>query len=248
MQKITVPTAFNIELEFETADFLHRFLAWLIDLIIIVAYLIISSRLLDAYSSGHRRQFNNEPFLYNLSSLQLILFVPVLLYHLVCELLMNGQTPGKKLFQLRVISENGGRPALHQFLLRWLIRLIDFMFIIPICAAVSYFATRRNQRLGDLAAGTMVIKSKMESSLHQTVFFEVADTYQPKYANVLTLSDRDMNIIKKALDKHRQSNDSYGLVNRIADTIRTALQINEYGDDVIFLETILKDYNHLSNK
>ena len=248
MQKITVPTAFNIDLEFQTADFLQRFLAWLIDFIIIVAYFIVCFQLLARYELTQGREATGEAFLYNFSALKMILFTPTLLYHLVCELTLNGQSPGKKIFHLRVISETGGRPALYQFLLRWLVRSVDFGFSSGIAATISYMASKKNQRLGDLAAGTMVIRTKMESSLEQTVFFEVADTYQATYANALLLTDRDMNTIKSMLDRYQAGKASSELISRTADTIRSALNIQSFGDNIEFLETLLKDYNHLSDK
>lgn len=248
MQKITIPTAFNIDLEFETAELLQRFLAWLIDLVVIIAYLWIALDLISRYEAGAGRHSEGESFWYNLSALQMIAFTPCLLYHLVCELVMNGQTPGKKIMKLRVISENGGRPALYQFLLRWLVRFIDFTVTSGFGAVISYAATRKNQRMGDMAAGTLVIKLKMQSSLEDTIFFELGESYQPVYHNALMLSDRDMNTIKMMLDRYHSGKASLDMIIRTADTIRTALKISHQQDNIVFLETLLKDYNHLSNK
>jgi hypothetical protein len=104
---------------------------------------------------------------------------------------------------------------------------------------------KKTQRLGDLAAGTLVIKTRVQSSISNTVFFELEDSYQPRYTNVLRLSDRDMNIIKTILDTSRKQN-NYSLAERTSDKIRSALNISDYQDPVEFLETILKDYNYLS--
>ncbi len=184
------------------------------------------------------------PFLYNMSSVELLLYVPVLLYHLLNELLMNGQSIGKKIMGIRVISESGNRPSVYQFLLRWFLRPFDvFFFLMP--ALICMLASKKTQRLGDLAAGTLVIKTRVSSSISNTVFFELDESYQPRYTNVLRLSDRDMNIIKTILDtSRRQSN--YSLAERTSTKIRAALNISEHQDPVEFLETILKDYNYLS--
>ncbi|RXK86339.1 RDD family protein [Filimonas effusa] len=248
MQKITIPTAFNIDLEFETAEFLQRLVAWLIDFAIVMAYFIVSMHFLAEYEASNGRQSAGDGFWFNLSALQMILFTPCLVYHLVCELLMNGQTPGKKMLKLRVISENGGRPALYQFLLRWLVRFIDFISSFGFGALISYAVTNKNQRLGDLAAGTLVIKLKMQSNLDDTIFFELGESYQPVYANVLKLTDRDMNTIKNMLDRYHTGKTSLDMIIRTADTIRAALGIPNHQDNIIFLETLLKDYNHLSVK
>lgn len=248
MEKITIPTAFNIDLEFESADFLQRTLAWLIDIAIISAYLIVVYNILDYYE-GNEYYGNDLPLLYNISAWETIVFVPALVYHLVCELMMNGQTPGKKICRIKVISETGGRPSLYQFLLRWLTRFVDFTFTMTLGAAISYLTNKKNQRLGDMAAGTMVIKTKLLSSLTETIFTELSDTYQARYNRVLELSDRDMNTIKTILNGYYSGKaGSSSLIDRTADAIRSALEIKEWEENVQFLENILKDYNHLAGK
>ncbi len=243
MEKITVQTSLNIELEFETAPFHKRFLAYLADWFIMAAYYIIVSKILSTYNESAGS--NNLPLLYNLSGLQMLLFLPLLLYHIVCETLMNGQSVGKKMTGIRVISDTGGRPAIHQLLLRWLLRIVDFGFLLP--GLISYMVTRKNQRLGDLAAGTMVIDTKLSGDLNETVFFELAEDYKPKYTNVLRLSDRDMNLIKGVLDAAIKQNNTT-LLYRTTAKIREVLSITEQEDDVVFLENILKDYNYLSTR
>jgi uncharacterized RDD family membrane protein YckC len=243
MEKITVQTSLNIELEFESAPFHKRFFALIIDSIIITAYAYITSQIIDSINSESTGE--SLPFLYNLSALQMLFYLPALLYHLVCETLMNGQSPGKKICQIRVISDNGGRAAFHQLVLRWLLRSVDIAMVLP--GLISYMSTKRNQRLGDLAAGTMVIDTKLSSDLNETVFFELENDYKPKYTNVLRLSDRDMNLVKGVLDAVVKQNNT-ALLYRTTAKIREVLNIQEYEDDVTFLETILKDYNYLSNQ
>jgi len=243
MEKITVQTSLNIELEFESAPFHKRFFAMIIDWIIIGAYFYITSEIIDSFKTDSTSE--NLPLLYNLSGLQMIFYLPALLYHLLCESLMNGQSLGKKACQIRVISDNGGRAAFHQLVLRWLLRFVDITFVLP--GLISYMSTKKNQRLGDLAAGTMVIDTKLSSDLNETVFFELGDDYKPRYANVLRLSDRDMNLVKGVLDAAVKQNNT-ALLYRTTAKIREVLNIQEYEDDVTFLETILKDYNYLSNQ
>ncbi|RFM28963.1 RDD family protein [Deminuibacter soli] len=244
MDKITIPTSFNIELEFETAEFHKRLFAWLIDLAMMIAYWLVAYRLLAGVISnnGSEHAEMNNYALYTV-----LVATPPLLYHLVCEMVMNGQSIGKKLMGLKVISETGGRPAIHQLLLRWLLRLADFGFTFCTGGLLSSLLTRKHQRLGDMAAGTIVIKTKQPYHLGQTIFFEVADNYQLRYPAVMKLSDRDMNVIKTILDNCYKSG-NYAFAARTADKIRTVLSINEYTDDVEFLETLLKDYNYLAAK
>lgn len=247
MEKIKIPTSFNIELEFETPEFHKRLFAWLTDLFILYAYYIIVRYLIINISGNHSSPGNeNLPFLYNLSAIQLILFVPLFVYHFVCELTMNGQSIGKKILGLKVISENGGRPAFYQYLIRWLLRPCDFFFF-GLVGLLTVVNSKKNQRLGDLAAGTLVIKTKMETDINDTVFFELSDTYKPRFKEVMRLSDRDMNVIKGVLSNCKKYN-NFDVAARTSEKVRTLLNIQDYEEPVEFLETLLKDYNYYSNQ
>lgn len=247
MEKIKIPTSFNIELDFETPEFHKRLFAWLIDLAILFAYILIAGKFLDLISASHKPSDNDKPFEYNISALDILLYAPVLLYHLFFEIIMNGQSIGKKLMNIRVIGENGGRPALHQYLIRWLTRPFDFSFSFCIAGLLTVLLTKKNQRLGDLAAGTLVIKTKMQTDINDMVFFELDNAYKPKYSQVMRLSDRDMNTIKGVLNNLKLYN-NFDVAVRISEKLRTVLNITDYEEPVIFLETLLKDYNYFSNQ
>ncbi len=246
MEKIKIATSLNIELEFETPEIHKRLFAWLIDLLIIIAYYFIVMNLLAKIASAHKHAGNDMPFIYNLSAVYLLFFVPILLYHLIFEIIMNGQSIGKKLTGLKVIAETGGRPALHQYLIRWLLRPFDFYFF-GLIGLLTVVNTKKNQRLGDIAAGTLVIKTKMQTDINDTVFWELNENYKPKFKEVMRLSDRDMNIIKGVLNSSRKYN-NFEVAARTSDKVREVLSITEYHEPVEFLETILKDYNYYSNQ
>ncbi len=245
MEKIKIETSFNIELEFETPEFHKRLFAWLIDCIVLVAYYLIVSGFLNKAIAGHTTD-NDLPFLYNISAVYLLLFVPILLYHLVCELTMNGQSIGKKLMHIKVMSEDGARPSIYQYLIRWLTRPFDFFFF-GLVGLLTVVLSKKNQRLGDMAAGTLVIKTKIITDIDDTVFFELNDDYAPRYAAVMRLSDRDMNTIKGILNNNKHYN-NFDVAARISEKIRSVLNITDYEEPVVFLETLLKDYNYFSNK
>lgn len=85
-------------------------------------------------------------------------FAIVFLYHILFELLGSGRTPGKRLTHLRVVRENGASVDLPASAIRTLMRLIDFLPNVYLVGLFSIVVTRKNQRLGDLAAGTLVIR------------------------------------------------------------------------------------------
>lgn len=247
MEKIKIPTSFNIELDFETPEFHKRFFAWVIDAAIIFAYCIIIEKVLNGITESHTSTDGDLPFLYNFSALTLLLYLPVLVYHLVCEVMMNGQSIGKKALGIKVIGEDGGRAFLYQYLIRWLIRPVDFTLTLGLGALLSSVLSKKNQRLGDLAAGTLVIKTNIDTDINDTVFFELADEYKPRFPEVMRLSDRDMNTIKGVLNNTARYN-NFDVAARLSDKIRSVLNITEYLEPVLFLETLLKDYNYYSNR
>lgn len=245
MEKIKIPTSFNIELDFETPEFHKRLFAWVIDICILVAYYNIMMYVLRSLMPQNSN--NNLPLLYNMSALYFLFFLPILLYHLFFEIVMNGQSIGKKLMNIKVIGENGGRPALHQYLIRWLTRPFDLVFTLGLAGLLTTVMSKKNQRLGDMAAGTLVIKTKIETDIDDTVFLELEDAYKPRFPQVMRLSDRDMNTIKGVLNNSLRYR-SFDVAARLSDKIRNVLNITEYVEPVEFLEILLKDYNYYSNK
>lgn len=83
------------------------------------------------------------------------LFVPG--YYVFFEMRSSGQTPGKKRMKLRVLSHDGGPVTLGASLARNLLRLVDFLPSSYFVGAIAMFMSSRNQRLGDMAAGTIVV-------------------------------------------------------------------------------------------
>jgi uncharacterized RDD family membrane protein YckC len=79
-------------------------------------------------------------------------------YYVFFETLWNGQTPGKRLLRLRVVKYGGTPIDLPSAAIRGLIRVVD----LAIIGFLVVFFTPRNQRLGDLAAGTLVVKERSE--------------------------------------------------------------------------------------
>ena len=119
MPNIKIQTNFNIDLDFETAEFHRRLIAWGIDLFIQVFYVIIVSKLFLALRNGKSFDIDDA---YDSWAIGLLLILPFFLYHVISELTMNGQSIGKRLMRIRVVNENGGKASIGQYLIRWLIR------------------------------------------------------------------------------------------------------------------------------
>src|ERR1700761_2478342 len=114
MEIITVHTAQNIDIEYEIGGLGERILAKIIDYAIFIP-LILLAIALTAVLSGQALG------IYAIAVYALFIF-----YDLLCEVFFNGQSLGKRVMKIRVISLDGARPGFGQYLLRWLFRLIDF--------------------------------------------------------------------------------------------------------------------------
>jgi len=257
---IRIDTVFNIDLEFEIAAFHKRLFAYLLDLTLLVIYL-----------------YSMKYLLYNVFDMDLsenmgvdilLISLPMLLYSLLTELWMNGQTVGKKLMGIRVISLDGGEPTMGQYLLRWITKFFEwpfffgYVFLSPVSLLIYLFftgllgiavvititITAKNQRLGDLAAGTVVVNANTDLTVNDTVFMHVNNAdYQPMFPQVMRLTDNDINTIKTVLTQARKKN-HYDVSTRVEYKIKDVLQIQSKLSSVDFLEKLLEDYNYLATK
>ena len=258
---IQIGTAFNIDLEFEIAEFHKRLLAYMIDFTLMIIYLFSMKKLL--YTGF---DFNLEE---SMGLDILVISVPMLLYSLLTELLMNGQTVGKRLMSIRVISLEGGDPTLGQFILRWITKFFEwpflfgyifflsgqeiyqYIFITGFCGIVvviTIAVTGKSQRLGDILAGTVVVNTKTKLSIEDTVFMEVNKVdYKATFPEVMRLSDRDINTIKNVLTQaNKRAN--YEMCNRVAMKVKEVLKISTDMHSDQFLEKLLQDYNYLATR
>ncbi len=93
-------------------------------------------------------------------------FLIYLLYHPVLEIMMAGRTPGKRMAGVRIVTTEGTAPSAGALLVRNLFRFIDGLPLFYVVGLACTMLTARHQRVGDLAAGTLLVydeTSKVES-------------------------------------------------------------------------------------
>ncbi|RYY95528.1 MAG: RDD family protein [Chitinophagaceae bacterium] len=267
MSTIHIPTSFNISISFPAAAFHRRLGAWFIDTAVLIAYIYVMGEIYNGVVRGLDYGSTAREIWEGIGLFCIV--VPFFCYHPFCELVFKGQSIGKRLMRLRVINDRGGRPSVSQVLIRWIIRTTDYMILIllingalsgrnpqVLLQAGLAFAlltadiilvnvTARHQRLGDLLAHTLLIRTTQKAGIEETIFQHVVDTYTPVYPQVMQLSDRDINAIKNILDSARRHHD-YNLAERAADKIKAHLHIDTHMSPYDFLEILLKDYNYLT--
>ncbi len=236
MQTIQVRTTQNVFIHYPLASVGDRILAYLLDQLILVVFVIAVGLLL----------FYGEIESYWVW----ILFIglPVLLYALLFEIFMDGQTPGKRVLNIKVIRLNGTPASIGDYVLRWIFALIDLKFLSGAIAVILIAAGGKGQRLGDMVAGTSVIKQVEQKEITAQEVFVVANTeYQPVFAQAIQLNENDIDLIQRALEVNRDIGNSQPML-AITEKLRTQLGIQTDMPPVKLLYTLIKDFNHLTSR
>jgi uncharacterized RDD family membrane protein YckC len=236
MLLVKLDTGFNIEVEFPTAPFHRRLFAWLSDFFILLSYLYGTFKLFQILIG--------DVWYAEYEWLYVLYLIPYFLYHLLLEILFNGQSIGKKMMGIKVITMEGGQPSTSQYVIRWMFRIIDIaFFFLP--GFFSVILSPRSQRIGDIIAGTIVIDTRANTTWQDTIFTEIETNYKPKYPQVMQLTDKDINTVKSIISAVKKRND-YQLAHRISERIQSKLGMQAEEDSLQFLQRLLKDYNYYS--
>jgi uncharacterized RDD family membrane protein YckC len=156
---LPVDTPENVTLTYKGAGLGLRFLAFLLDDAIITLLTVAIGLLL---SSKDTLSWNNVAFLFTT-------FVIHWGYFIFFDVWWNGQSPGKRLLHLRVVRTNGTAIRPVDSFIRNLLRIVDYLPQYYFVGLVTALLTQRSQRLGDLAAGTLVIREQTDVTLDSLV-------------------------------------------------------------------------------
>ena len=174
----------------------------------------------------------------------LCIYLPALFYPFLMELFNHGQSVGKMVMHIRVVKRDGTTPGIGEFFLRWLLQLVDLGF--SCVGALVILLSANSQRLGDLAAGTMVIRlhdyRKIQVSLDEFSYLD--RSYKPVYPQAEDLSLNQLDVIRRTLASEPGA-DRDRRIAALASKVRSHLAIAGLPTaDEKFLYTILRDYQH----
>ncbi|HVV56370.1 MAG TPA: RDD family protein [Mucilaginibacter sp.] len=243
MQTIRITTSQNVDIDYEVAGLGERILGRLIDLGILAA--LYFAGLFGAGIAGALS--GSDTVIIVLLAIYGTIFV---FYDLVFEILMNGQSIGKRIMKIKVISLDGAQPRVGQYLLRWLFRIVDFLLFEPgVVALVAAAVNEKTQRVGDMVAGTLLIRTSPRTKSSSIVFMPVNDGYQPVFSEAGRLNDRDIELIHEVIQSYIKTGNNI-IVYRMALKVKEHLGITppQGMNDMSFLQTIIKDYNHISSQ
>ena len=171
------------------------------------------------------------------------ILLPMLFYGFLCELLANGQTLGKRLLKMRVVKTDGSMPGIGAYLLRWTMMIIDGPTTSGLGVLVMLI-NKDTRRIGDLAAGTMVIKTngyqKLQVSLEE--FAPFSRNYRPVYPAAEDLTLEQVNLIDQTLRLKDEDPRIHALAEQVQQTLAIA-HVHD-SDDKTFLWHIKRDYQY----
>lgn len=242
MQHIEITTTQNVTIEYELASLRERFFALLIDQIIMV-FLWVGLFFVFIGAMGFNSRFMQ----------QMVFSFPLwftVLYSLSCEAFLDGQTIGKRTQKISVVRIDGNRVSLSDLLLRALLLVMDYLFTLGALGALLISTTDSRQRLGDMAAGTTVIKigSSRRFDLSDILNIQTLENYTPQYPQVRQLSEEDMLFIKSIILRyHQYRNASHEesvktLYQHLKAVLAITIELKSPSTMVDFFKVLIKDY------
>jgi uncharacterized RDD family membrane protein YckC len=226
-ETLIIETPERVPLAFALASIGNRFLAVAIDHFIQYFTIVVVVWALLSWAGGGNplAENNGEDIYQNMSkwTLAILILIVFLLfsgYFIFFEWLWNGQTPGKRLLKLRVIREDGRPITLWEALARNLLRIFDaipgFVFPVYSIGLITIFSSRRDQRIGDIFAGTVVVRERTDEAptfdetfsnpINDAAFRRVQKTTEFQ-GNVNLLNEREIEVVESFLRRRWDLNE-----------------------------------------
>ncbi|MBI35232.1 MAG: RDD family protein [Flavobacteriales bacterium] len=242
MRTISINTTQNVAIDYELAGLMERLLAFLLDTVILVAYIYVIGWTL---ALGNTFRDSNDIVLFIV--IVFIIFPPVIGYHLICEAFWNGQSIGKKALGIKVMKCNGQQMDIGDYGKRWMFRLVDILFSCGSVAVITIMSNDYNQRLGDIVGDTCVVKTnpRNQMSIVDVLKIKTQENYEPKYEGVVRFTEEDMLLLKNTLDRAKTNPNKHykKLLALLTEKICKELDIKKVPKKrTKFLKTILNDY------
>jgi uncharacterized RDD family membrane protein YckC len=211
-----------------------RVTAYIIDMMIKIAYILSLA-------------FSFSIFSFQVSEgLIVMLVLPLLFYDLLLEYFKDGQTIGKQKMKIKVIAVTGRQAGVSSYILRWMLRPVDFLFFSPAIALATVLLVGKGQRIGDIAAGTCVVNiARPRRQQYALPKFE--ENYIPTFWEVQQFEDKDIHLIERILMTYGKKQDKQQAIRLTVIKVKEVLNIQTNLPDYNFLKTIINDYYHITS-
>jgi len=164
-QQLYIDTPEQVELQFVVAGIGSRFFAVVLDNLIVFVVFVVEFLLMLWVASSAPKVDNPQIDTAGKWFIAIIIFLNFCLvtgYFALFEAYWHGQTPGKRVMKLRVIKDSGRQITLFEALARNLLRIVDYMPALYVAGVITMLCNKQNKRLGDFAAGTIVVHEQRE--------------------------------------------------------------------------------------
>ena len=235
MQKVGIHTTQNVLIDYEVAGLGDRIGAYLLDSLLTGSYFVALG-------------FFNAKVTELPTWLNIMLILPPFLYHLLCEIFLNGQSLGKRQLNLKVVRLDGTQPGIGSYLLRWLLRPID-IWLYGSVAIITILVNGKGQRLGDLAAGTTVVKYQANQHDFERQLYTPLqeEEYEVQFPQVSRLTEQDIALIRETLRNYRLTANTMP-VKVMSDKAQKLLDIETDMPPIKLLHTLVKDYEYVNTR
>ncbi|AOM77669.1 RDD family protein [Pedobacter steynii] len=238
METIKVNTSQHVAIDYPVAGLGERIAARLIDLAAFFGLYILFAVLGMLTGEGT-----------TIIVLLILLGTLYVFYNLICEVFMNGQSVGKRLMKIKVISLDGSQASIGQYFIRWLFRLVDFVLTAQIGGLIAIALSDHKQRIGDMVAGTTLIKTVQRTNIDQIAFHPVQEEYTPVFKNADLLSDREIELVHEVIRTYYKTFNTdliYAMSAKLTGLL--AVSLPEGMNELNFLNTVIKDYNYITSQ
>ena len=230
-ETLDIQTPENVAFGYQVAGIGSRFLATLVDTLLIVILQIVVIMVLLLVLSGFDL-LGESIAAWVFAVLGIVGFIFFWGYYIFFEMLWNGQTPGKRWVGLRVIRADGTPITVSESFIRNLTRLVDFLPAMYGLGIISMFLDKQSRRLGDLAAGTLVVHDRAPISIQSLAARRTANlTIQGHKLVPLDgfplerLTNDDLALIEDFLLRREQLTHREMLANQILNTLYIRLSL-----------------------
>ena len=231
MANNSIVTGDYVTLQQTPASLADRIVARLIDFAIQAAYAGLSLLILSQLNS---LLSDNERVVYYVC----VFMLPTILYHPLMEIFHHGQSVGKQVMGIRVVQEDGTTPTVSSYLLRFILSPVEIE--LTGLAVLPILFSRKHQRLGDMAAGTIVVKARTPLVALPSYDYTMPG-YEPTYAEAADLSTVQAQVVTRVLNNSRP--DREHLIAQLAIKMQMMMQlVPTQGIQEQFLTTVLNDY------
>jgi uncharacterized RDD family membrane protein YckC len=239
VESIDILTGQNVTIQYRSATILQRAGARLLDYFFIFAY-FFSIYTLFGKVIGNPFSSDNVIIV-----IVILLWLPALGYHFIFESAMGGKTPGKAIVKIKVTNSDGSTPGIGAYFMRWILSPIDVYILWGSIGALFILLSGNHQRLGDMAGGTVVVKTDpaLAFDLDES-YYEFPDNYEPTFIHVDRLSDGQIAFITNLLIEPGNKDAMTDSVTELANKVKSILNVESNLDNRKFLETIVRDYNY----